>query len=72
MDYKNTINLLDTSFPMRGDLAKREPSMLDKWNRQNRYQKLREVCRGRSKFILHDGPPYANGQLHIGQASSTP
>ncbi|RTL12102.1 MAG: isoleucine--tRNA ligase [Neisseriaceae bacterium] len=70
MDYKNTVNLLDTPFPMRGDLAKREPAMLDKWNQQQRYQKLRQVCSGRDKFILHDGPPYANGQLHIGHASN--
>jgi isoleucyl-tRNA synthetase len=70
MDYKNTVNLLDTPFPMRGDLAKREPAMLDKWNEQQRYQKLRQVCSGRDKFILHDGPPYANGQLHIGHASN--
>ena len=70
MDYKNTVNLLDTPFPMRGDLAKREPAMLDKWNQQQRYQKLRQACSGRDKFILHDGPPYANGQLHIGHASN--
>jgi len=70
MDYKNTINLLDTTFPMRGDLAKREPGMLDKWTKQNRYKKLRTVCNGRNKFILHDGPPYANGKLHIGHASN--
>ncbi|MCE3267891.1 MAG: isoleucine-tRNA ligase [Burkholderiales bacterium] len=70
MDYKNTINLLDTPFPMRGDLAKREPKMLDKWTSQNRYKKLRALCNGRTKFILHDGPPYANGQLHIGHASN--
>lgn len=68
MDYKNTINLLDTPFPMRGDLAKREPQMLDKW--KSRYQELRDKCAGRNKFILHDGPPYANGQLHIGHASN--
>ncbi len=70
MDYKNTVNLLDTPFPMRGDLAKREPAMLDKWSQQQRYQRLRQVCSGRDKFILHDGPPYANGQLHIGHASN--
>lgn len=70
MDYKNTINLLDTPFPMRGDLAKREPVMLDKWTKQKRYQKLRNITHGRDKFILHDGPPYANGQLHIGHASN--
>lgn len=70
MDYKNTVNLLDTPFQMRGDLAKREPIMLDKWNKQKRYQRLREKCANRNKFILHDGPPYANGQLHIGHASN--
>jgi len=70
MDYKDTINLLETPFPMRGDLAKREPSMLSKWIEEKRYQKLRAKCKGRKKFILHDGPPYANGQLHIGHASN--
>lgn len=70
MDYKNTVNLLDTPFPMRGDLAKREPAMLDKWIKENRYQKIREISCGRNKFILHDGPPYANGQLHIGHATN--
>ena len=72
MDYKTTVNLLDTPFPMRGDLAKREPKMLEKWTTQQRYKKLREISQaeGRSKFILHDGPPYANGQLHIGHATN--
>lgn len=70
MDYKNTVNLLDTPFPMRGDLAKREPKMLEKWTAQKRYQKIREISQGRDKFILHDGPPYANGQLHIGHATN--
>lgn len=72
MDYKTTVNLLDTPFPMRGDLAKREPKMLDKWTAQHRYQKLRQIAQaeGRNKFILHDGPPYANGQLHIGHATN--
>lgn len=72
MDYKTTVNLLDTPFPMRGDLAKREPKMLEKWTTQHRYQKLRQIAQaeGRSKFILHDGPPYANGQLHIGHATN--
>ncbi|MBX9865556.1 MAG: isoleucine--tRNA ligase, partial [Burkholderiales bacterium] len=72
MDYKTTVNLLDTPFPMRGDLAKREPKMLDKWTTQHRYQKLRQIAQaeGRNKFILHDGPPYANGQLHIGHATN--
>lgn len=70
MEYKNTVNLLDTAFAMRGDLAKREPAMLDKWNKENRYQKVREICAGRDKFILHDGPPYANGKLHVGHAQN--
>ncbi|MCB6183564.1 isoleucine--tRNA ligase [Leeia sp. TBRC 13508] len=67
-DYKNTLNLLDTSFPMRGDLAKREPGMLKKWLDEDRYQKIRKASKGRPKFILHDGPPYANGDIHIGHA----
>ena len=68
MDYKSTINLLETPFPMRGDLAKREPAMLEKWTTEERYQKLRAKTKGRTKFILHDGPPYANGDIHIGHA----
>lgn len=68
MDYKNTINLGETEFPMRGDLAKREPLMLAKWISQNRYAKIRELRNGAKKFILHDGPPYANGDLHLGHA----
>jgi len=67
-DYKNTLNLPDTPFPMRGDLAKREPLMLAHWREQQRYQKIRAASSGRKKFILHDGPPYANGDIHIGHA----
>ena len=67
-DYKNTLNLPDTPFPMRGDLAKREPLMLAQWQEQQRYQKIRAASKGRPKFILHDGPPYANGDIHIGHA----
>ena len=67
-DFKKTLNLLSTPFPMRGNLAKREPEMLKAWESKNLYQKIREVCQGRSKFILHDGPPYANGDIHIGHA----
>ncbi|TXH56961.1 MAG: isoleucine--tRNA ligase [Bacteroidia bacterium] len=70
MEYKDTVNLYETSFPMRGDLAKREPLMLEKWYQERRYQKLRQLCVGRPKFILHDGPPYANGELHVGHASN--
>ena len=68
LDYKNTVNLLDTPFPMRGDLAKREPGWLARWQAEQRYQKLRRVAAGRPKFVLHDGPPYANGDIHIGHA----
>ncbi|MDQ3194799.1 MAG: isoleucine--tRNA ligase [Pseudomonadota bacterium] len=67
-DYKKTLNLPDTSFPMRGDLARREPAMLEQWRKQKLYQRIREVCAGRPLFILHDGPPYANGDIHIGHA----
>ena len=67
-DYKNTLNLPTTSFPMRGDLAKREPGMLDAWERENLYQKIRESRSDARQFILHDGPPYANGDIHIGHA----
>ncbi|SHM18806.1 Isoleucyl-tRNA synthetase [Nitrosospira sp. Nsp11] len=67
-DYKKTLNLPDTPFPMRGDLARREPVMLKAWQEKNLYQKIRDVSRGRPKFVLHDGPPYANGDIHIGHA----
>ena len=67
-DYKKTLNLPDTLFPMRGNLAKREPVMLKNWENKKLYQKIREVCKGRPKFVLHDGPPYANGDIHIGHA----
>ncbi len=67
-DYKNTLNLPDTSFPMRGDLAKREPQMLARWEEQQHYQKICAAKQGKPKFILHDGPPYANGDIHIGHA----
>jgi isoleucyl-tRNA synthetase len=67
-DYKNTLNLLDTPFPMRGDLAKREPGWVKEWQETGRYRRLREACKGRPRFVLHDGPPYANGDIHIGTA----
>ncbi|KZN12434.1 isoleucine--tRNA ligase [Marinomonas sp. TW1] len=67
-DYKPTLNLPNTDFPMRGDLAKREPAMLKRWQDMDLYQKVREVSKGRKPFILHDGPPYANGSIHIGHA----
>ncbi|SEA17942.1 Isoleucyl-tRNA synthetase [Thiothrix caldifontis] len=67
-DYKHTLNLPNTPFPMRGDLAKREPGMLQEWENRQIYQQLRTHAQGRPKFILHDGPPYANGAIHIGHA----
>jgi len=67
-DYKQTLNLPQTDFPMRGNLAKREPEMLARWEQADLYGKMREVAAGRPKFILHDGPPYANGDIHLGHA----
>lgn len=67
-DYKHTLNLPTTDFPMRGDLAKREPAMLAAWEQAQLYQQLRAHAAGRPKFVLHDGPPYANGTIHIGHA----
>jgi isoleucyl-tRNA synthetase len=66
--YKPTLNLPDTEFPMRGNLAQREPEMLARWETMGLYQKIRAARAGRDKFILHDGPPYANGNIHIGHA----
>lgn len=67
-DYRATLNLPDTPFPMRGDLPKREPGWVQEWEEQGLYKRLREARCGRQKFILHDGPPYANGQIHMGHA----
>ena len=67
-DYKSTINLPQTDFPMKGDLARREPEMLAWWESKDIYGKLREIARGRPTFILADGPPYANGSIHLGHA----
>ncbi len=67
-DYKDTLNLLETPFPMRGDLAKREPLWVKEWHEKGVYQRLRQVAKGRPRFVLHDGPPYANGDIHIGTA----
>ena len=67
-DYKDTLNLTDTAFPMRGDLPKREPQWVGLWQEKKLYQRIREVCAGRPRFVLHDGPPYANGDIHIGHA----
>ncbi len=67
-DYKHTINLPQTRFPMKADLAQREPAMVREWEERGTYAKLRALARGRPRFVLHDGPPYANGAIHIGHA----
>ncbi|MDD2767681.1 MAG: isoleucine--tRNA ligase [Methylococcus sp.] len=68
MDYKSTLNLPQTPFPMKANLAQREPEQLERWSSQGLYQKVRSHRAGKDKFILHDGPPYANGEIHIGHA----
>ncbi|HQM46745.1 MAG: isoleucine--tRNA ligase [Syntrophaceae bacterium] len=68
MDYKQTLNLPQTDFPMKANLAQREPEMLKKWEEMNIYQKIRETAKGKTPYILHDGPPYANGNIHLGTA----
>ena len=65
---KYPVNMTDTPFPMRGDLAKREPQWVKQWQEQKVYEKIRKASKGRPKFILHDGPPYANGDIHLGHA----
>ncbi|MEY8703021.1 isoleucine--tRNA ligase [Francisella philomiragia] len=67
-DYKDTLNLPKTSFSMKGNLANKEPMILNKWEKQGIYKKIREHFAGRDKFVLHDGPPYANGSIHVGHA----
>ena len=68
VDYRSTLNLPDTPFPMRGDLPKREPLWVQQWEANGLYPKLRAARAGAPKFVLHDGPPYANGQIHMGHA----
>jgi isoleucyl-tRNA synthetase len=67
-DYKTTVFLPATDFPMKAGLPQLEPTLLDRWAKMDLYAKLRETAKGRPKFVLHDGPPYANGNLHIGHA----
>ena len=67
-DYKKTLNLPQTDFPMKASLATREPEMLKRWQTLDLYGKLRAMGQGRPKYVLHDGPPYANGDIHIGHA----
>src|SRR5213075_2430858 len=67
-DYSTTLFLPQTDFPMRAGLPAKEPEILARWAKLGMYQRLREAARGRTKFVLHDGPPYANGNIHIGTA----
>src|SRR5512139_3449173 len=67
-DYSETLFLPQTEFPMRAGLPQREPEILARWEKSDLYKQLRAVAKGREKFILHDGPPYANGNIHIGHA----
>ena len=67
-DYKSTLNLPKTAFPMKASLVQREPQRLKQWQKMGLYEKIREQGSGRPQFILHDGPPYANGDLHVGHA----
>ena len=68
IDYSETLNLPKTDFPMRAGLPKKEPEIVARWEEMNLYKKMREDAKGREKFVLHDGPPYANGNIHIGHA----
>lgn len=68
MDYKDSLLMPKTEFPMRGNLPKREPEIQEKWEEMNIYEKVQERTKGRPMFVLHDGPPYANGDIHIGHA----
>ena len=68
MDYKDTLNLPQTDFPMKANLSVREPELLKRWDEMGLYQQLREKSKGRPRYILHDGPPYANGHIHLGTA----
>ncbi len=65
-DYKQTVNLPQTQFPMKADLARREPAQIERWRELNIYARIRRASEGRKRFVLHDGPPYANGPLHLG------
>ena len=67
-DYNNTLNLPSTEFPMRAGLPQREPAMLEEWEKKRLYDRLMEKNEGKPVWVLHDGPPYANGDIHIGTA----
>ncbi len=68
MDYKATLNLPQTAFPMKANLPQREPELLARWERERLYERIQEAGKGRPLYVLHDGPPYANGRIHIGHA----
>jgi len=68
MDYKESLNLPRTDFPMKANLTKKEPEQLKKWDEMRIYDLIRDVSKGRTAYILHDGPPYANGNIHLGTA----
>jgi isoleucyl-tRNA synthetase len=68
VDYRDTLLLPKTDLPMRASLPDKEPSFLEKWHKEKLFSRIREASKGREKFILHDGPPYANGNLHMGTA----
>src|SRR5436190_17127406 len=70
MDYKDTLNLPRTDFPMRADLVTREAQRLEKWQKDKLYEKIQVARAGAEKFVLHDGPPFANGDVHIGTAGN--
>ena len=67
-DYNQTLNLPSTDFPMRANLPKREPEMLREWEEEKLYEKVMEKNEGKPLYVLHDGPPYANGDIHLGHA----
>src|SRR5215510_14218915 len=68
VDLKTTVNLPETPFPLKGNLAQNEPARLKKWEEMDVYERLREARAGRPLYVLHDGPPYANGRIHLGTA----
>ena len=68
VDLKKTINLPKTAFSMKANLPTAEPKMLEKWESENLYQSIREARQGKPKYVLHDGPPFANGDVHMGTA----
>ena len=71
MDYKETLNLPQTDFPMKANLIQKEPERLKEWEASDIYGKIREHCAGKDKYVFHDGPPYANGNIHMGHALNT-